>query len=54
MTEESIKNSILDKIDISLYNSILIIAYNENDIIYRSGFDLNELKKKHLFFNDFK
>ena len=52
MTEESIKNSILDKIDISLYNSILIIAYNENDIIYRSGFDLNELKKKHLFFDD--
>ena len=52
MTEESIKNSILDKIDISLYNSILIIAYNENDIIYRSGFDLNELKKKHFFFED--
>ena len=50
MTEESIKNSILDKIDISLYNSILIIAYNENDIIYRSGFDLNELKKKTFLF----
>ena len=50
MTEESIKNSILDKIDILLYYSTLIITYNENDIIYRSGFDLKKIKKKTFIF----